>query len=306
MNSFLAVLFATLFASPAPAASPARGEKTFDSASAAADALVQAASTDDFPALLSIFGSAGERIVFSGDKVRDKNDRAKFAELASNKRDIQVDKAKPNRATLIVGPDDWPFPVPLVRVNGKWHFASQEGLHEILIRRIGRDELDAIKVCRGYVEAQQEYASAARGETSLHQYAQKILSTPGKRDGLAWYDADGKPAGPIGENIAKALQEGYSKKTDPYHGYFFKILNAQGPAAPLGKRDYVIQGKMLGGFALVAWPAEYRATGVKSFIVNHNGVVYEKDLGPDTAKVASMMKLYNPDKTWKEVPDTED
>jgi hypothetical protein len=173
------------------------------------------------------------------------------------------------------------------------------------MRRIGQDELDAIQVCHGYVEAQREYASLARDVTGSHMYAQRILSTPGKKDGLAWYDADGKPAGPIGENVAKAIEEGYTRRDKPYHGYFFMILKAQGPAARHGQLDYVIQGRMIGGFALVAWPAEYRATGVKTFIVNHEGVVYEKDLGPDTVKIASAMKSYNPDKTWKKVPETE-
>jgi hypothetical protein len=305
MHAFSAVLFAAFLALPgAPAVQ--KTEKTFDSPKQAAEALVQAVGSDDTAAMLAIFGSDGQRIVASGDEVRDKNDRARFTELAGQKLEVLVDKKNPRRAILVLGADAWPFPVPLVESRGKWHFAAKEGLREILMRRIGQDELDAIQVCLGYVEAQQEYASEARDLVGVHMYAQRILSTPGKKDGLAWYDADGKAAGPIGDVVAKAIEEGYTRRGGGYHGYHFRILKAQGPAARHGELDYVIQGKMVGGFALVAWPAEYRATGVKTFIVNHEGVVYEKDLGPDTAKAAEAMKAYNPDKTWKPVPETDE
>ena len=304
MNTLSAVLFATLLASPAPAAKPAG--KTFDSAKQAADALVQAVANDDTATMLAIFGPDGKKIVSSGDDVKDKNDRAKFEALAREKMDVVADKANPHRAKLVIGADSWPFPVPLVEAGKKWRFSTKEGLREILYRRIGHNELDAMQVCRGYVEAQVEYASEIRDNSGLRQYAQRILSTPGKQDGLAWWDANGKPAGPIGDEVAKALEEGYSKRSEPYHGYYFKILKAQGPAAPKGKLDYVIQGKMIGGFALVAWPAEHRVTGVQTFLINHDGMLHEKDLGPDTAKMASAMTVYNPDKTWKKVPETED
>ena len=302
MNTLSAVLFASVLALPDPTAAHSK-ERTFSSAERAADALVQAVANDDTATMLEIFGPDGKRIVASGDDVKDRNDRAKFEALAKEKMDVVVDKANPHRAKLVIGADSWPFPVPLVEIGQKWHFSTREGLREILYRRIGQNELDAIQVCHGYVEAQQEYASEAHDETGFHMYAQRILSTPGKRDGLAWYDADGKPAGPIGEEVAKAIEEGYTKRNEPYHGYFYRILKAQGPAAPKGKLDYVIQSKMIGGFALVAWPAQYRATGVKTFIVSHHGIVYEKDLGPDTAKIASAMTAYNPDKTWKVVPE---
>jgi hypothetical protein len=305
MSALSAVLLTLALADPAaPAAAP--GEKSFDSPQQAADALVQAVASDDTAAMLAIFGPSGKKIVSSGDDVEDKNNRARFTELAKARTDVAIDKKNAHRAILSLGADGWPFPVPIVQTGGKWHFDSKSGLREILYRRVGQNELDAIQVCLGYVEAQQEYASQAREIAGFHMYAQKILSTPGKKDGLAWYDENGKPAGPIGEQVAKALEEGYKDRTKPYHGYFFKVLTAQGRAAPPGARDYVIQGKMIGGFALVAWPAEYRASGVKTFIVNNDGIVYEKDLGADTSKVAAAMKAYNPDKTWSKVRESDE
>jgi len=304
MNVLSAILLVMALASSAtPAAQPA--EKTFDSPQQAADALIQAAAGDDMDALMAIFGPSGRKIVSSADEVKDRNDRQKFEELAKAKTEVRVDKKDAHRATLTVGLDSWPFPVPIVQTNGKWHFATKEGLREVLYRRIGQDEIDAMSVCRGYVEAQVEYALDVHDDSGLRQYAQRILSTPGKRDGLAWVGADGKPEGPIAEGVARALEEGYTKHTEPYHGYYFRVLTAQGPAAPHGALDYVIQGKMIGGFALVAWPAEHRVTGVQTFIINHDGILYGKDLGPDTARIAGEMKTYNPDKTWRRIPDKE-
>ena len=303
MITIAAVLFSMLLAAPATSAAP--GPASYDSPKAAADALVQAVAANDVPALLAIFGPSGEKIVTSADKVKDENDREKFTALAREKTNVEVDAKNPHRAILTIGAEDWPFPVAIVETNKKWQFATKEGLREVLYRRIGQDEIDAMEVCRGYVEAQVEYATEVHDDSGVRQYARRILSTPGTKDGLAWYDADGKTAGPIGEEVAKAIEEGYSDRTRPYHGYFFKILMAQGPAARHGELDYVIQGKMIGGFALVAWPAEHRVSGVKTFIINHDGVLYEKDLGPDTAKIAGEMTAYNPDKTWKKVPDSE-
>jgi hypothetical protein len=303
MNTLAAILFATWLASPATSTTPQ--PKAFDSARAAADALVQAAAADDVAALKEIFGPSGEKIVASADAVKDKNDRERFSDLAKQKVDIEVDPKNPHRATLVVGTDDWPFPVALVETKGKWQFATREGLREVLYRRIGQDEIDAMDVCRGYVEAQVEYASEIRDDSGTRHYARQILSTPGKKDGLAWMGEDGKPEGPIAEGVAKAIAEGYTNRAEPYHGYYFKVLTAQGPAARHGALDYVIQGQMIGGFGLVAWPAEHRVTGVKTFVINHDGVLYEKDLGPDTAKLAGEMKAFNPDKTWKRVPDSD-
>lgn len=290
-------------ASPAPAPSSS-AQMTFSTPQAAVDALIQAAGDYDVPALMKIFGPAGKNFISSADPVRDKSKAVAFAESARTKNVIQDDPKNPNRAILVIGDDDWPFPVPLVKKGGKWHFDSAAGRSEILYRRIGTNELDAIQVCRGYVEAQDEYAQAIHDNSGINQYAQKIISTPGKQDGLYWVNADGTPGGPISEPVAKAIAEGYSvAQRSAYHGYYYKILTGQGPAAPSGKINYVIQGVMIGGFALIAAPAEYRVTGVKTFIVGPNGIVYQKDLGPDTLKIAKEIKLYNPDKTWQATDD---
>ncbi len=283
-------------------AAPAAGPKAFDTAKQAVDALVEAAAADDTTALLQILGPEGKGLVSSGEPVQDKKDRAWFVEKAREKTVIDDDPFDPHRATLSLGNDGWPSPLSLVEKGGKWSVNAKEAAQELLARRVGEHELDAIAVCRGFVEAQKEYASEARDGGAVVQYAQKIISTPGKHDGLYWKNAGDTPGGPIGEAIANALTEGY-KKGDPYHGYFFRVLKGQGPAAPLGGLDYVINGKMIGGFALVAWPAEYLVTGVQTFIVSHDGIVYQKDLGPDTAKIASAMALYNPDKSWRATED---
>ena len=196
------------------------------------------------------------------------------------------------------------MPIPIVRKNGKWLFDSKAGTREVLYRRIGRNELDAIDVCREFVAAQHAYALEKHDDARVNQYAQKILSTPGRQDGLAWKNPDGTTGGPLGDEVARAIAEGYTKKTqkpEPFHGYVFKVLKGQGPAAPLGRIDFVIEGAMIGGFALAAAPAEYRVTGVKTFIVSHDGVVYEKDLGPKTLEHFKAMERYDPDKTWAAV-----
>jgi hypothetical protein len=254
-------------------------------------------------ALQQIFGPDGTYLVGSSDDVQAKNRSILFAAKAHEKLTVVVDPKNPRRATLAVGNDDWPFPVPLIKVAAKWYFDTKAGRKEILDRRIGENELDAIEICRGYVEAQKEYASEIHDDSGVNQYAQRIISTPGKRDGLVWRNADGSLEGPISAGIASAIEQGYTSRRDPYHGYFFKILKGQGPAAPLGELSFVIDGAMIGGFALVAAPAEYRVTGVQTFIVSHDGIVYQKDLGPDTLKSFNDMVLYNPDKTWHRTDD---
>jgi hypothetical protein len=233
-------------------------------------------------ALEEIFGPEGDDIVFSGEFAQDRKHAADFAAEAHEKKSVSVDPKSGTRAFLLVGNEDWPFPVPLVKRGEKWFFDGKAGRQELLYRRIGANELDAMEICRGYVEAQHEYALQLRALYDVNQYAQNIVSAPGKQDGLAWQNPDGTWAGPIGQNIAKAIEQGYTIGAEPYHGYFFKILKGQGPAAPLGAIDFVVKGLMIGGFALVAAPAEYDVTGVRSFIVSHDGVVYEKDLGPKT------------------------
>jgi len=276
-------------------------QKSFSSPKEAADALVAAAETFDVGALKGILGKDGTDLVESGDAVLDRNQAIAFAAKAREKLVVVPDSKNPKKATLNVGPDDWPMPIPLVEAGGKWRFDSAAGRKEILLRRIGRNELDAIEVCRGYVEAQEEYASELRGGSSVPQYAQRVIGTAGKQDGLAWRDADGTWRGPIGEKIARAIGEGYTSRYEPYHGYFFKILTSQGPHAPLGELNFVVKGVMIGGFALVAAPAEYEVTGIKTFIVSHDGVVFEKDLGPKTLDAFRAMERFDPDPSWSPV-----
>ena len=316
MAMAVAIALAGLAASAQPAASPtstaqkspaaSKAQKSFDTPDQAVEAAVQAADADDMPALLAIFGPDGKDLVSSGDAVQDEKGRTEFVRLAREKTTITKDPSNTHRVWVSVGNDAWPYAVPIDEKNGKWMWNAKAGRYEILLRRIGENELDTIDVCRGYVEAQHEYALTDPDKTGVHQYAQRIISTPGKRDGLYWKSEDGGPECPIGDVVAKALAEGYSKKEEPFHGYYYKVLKGQGKAAPLGELDYVIRGNMIGGFALVAWPAKYRVTGVKTFIVSNDGIVYQKDLGPDTAKIASAMTRYNPDKSWVETEDEED
>jgi Protein of unknown function (DUF2950) len=279
-------------------------QKEFDTPKQAADALIQVAANFDVAAVKEILGPDSEDIVSSEDPVQDKNRAAAFAAKAKEKNSIEIDKKDPNRAILVVGNDDFPLPIPIVKRKGKWSFDTKVGREEILNRRVGANELNAIEICRGFVEAQHEYAQDRHDDSKVNQYAQHILSTPGKHDGLAWQNADGTWGGPVGQEVAKALEEGYSaQRGQAYHGYYFKVLKGQGPAAPMGEMDFVVGGAMIGGFALAAAPAEYRVTGVETFIVGPDGVVYEKDLGPDTLKTFQSMDRYNPDKTWRVTED---
>jgi len=289
-------------AQPAEAAvTPAVKQKRFATSKKAADALISAAEQFDVPALLEIIGPHGDDLIETADKVQDKERAAAFVAKAREKTLVTPDPKNPNRATLSVGNEDWPYPVPIVKRSGQWFFDTRAGRKEILDRRIGANELDALTICRGYVEVQKEYA--LQSHDGVNQYAQKIISTPGKQDGLAWKNEDGTWGGPVAEGIAKALTQGYSSKAEPYHGYYFKILKGQGPAAPLGRIDFVLEGVMIGGFALVAVPANYRITGVKTFIVSHEGIVFEKDLGPNSLEIVKKMELYNPDRTWRRTDD---
>jgi len=275
---------------------PRSNQKQFASAKEAADALVQAATTFDQNALKEILGPDSDDIIASEDPVQDKNRAMKFAEAAKMKTELEQ---KGDHAILEVGKDDFPLPIPIVKQKGKWAFDTKVGKEEILNRRIGANELDAITICRGFDDAQKEYALEKHDDSKVNQYAQKIISTPGKHDGLAWKNPDGTWGGPVGETVANALAEGYTDKGKPFHGYYFKVLTKQGPNAHMGEMDFVVGGAMIGGFGLVAAPAEYRVTGVKSFMVGPDGVVYEKDLGPDTLKTFQSIDAYNPDKTWK-------
>jgi len=283
-------------------AAPAATVKTFDTPQQAAAALIAAADQFDVPALERLFGPSTKTVLLSDEPAQDRQRAAEFVEKAREKEGISIDPKNRARAILLVGHDNWPFPIPLVKRGAKWSFDTAAGRQEILLRRIGADELDAIAISRGYVEAQHEYALKKREGYDVNQYAQRIISTPGTQDGLAWQNADGTWAGPVGEKVARAIVEGYSAG-EPYHGYYFKVLKGQGPAAPLGQLDYVIKGAMIGGFALAAAPAKYGVTGVKTFIVSQDGVVYEKDLGPKTLEMFRAMERFNPDKTWTPVPE---
>jgi Protein of unknown function (DUF2950) len=280
-------------------------QKTFDTPQQAADAMILAVKNDDVATLLQIFGPAGKDFVASGDDVQDKNSRANFATMAAEKMEVEIVPPNSNRAIISVGDEEWPLPVPIVKKGGRWLFDSKAGRKEILDRRIGGNELTAITICRGFDDAQKEYAQQIHDNSGVNQYAQRIISSPGKQDGLAWKNPDGSWGGPVGETVANGLEEGYVDKQKPFHGYYFKVLKGQGPAAPLGKLNYVIDGAMIGGFALVAVPAQYRVTGVMTFLVGYDGVVYQKDLGPDSINIVQKMELYNPDKTWHVTDDAD-
>jgi len=268
----------------------------------AAQALVDAAARNDSAAILKLFGPGAKDIVESGDAAEDKQMQDEFAKRARAQMRIEPEPGNPGRATLVVGDNDWPFTVPLARKNGQWYFDAAQGRMEILARRIGRDEMNAMDVCRGFVEAQMEYAAHDRGSDGILQYAQKIDSSPGKKDGLYWEgEADNLVPKSFADAAAAMQPAAAGQKRLPYHGYYFHILKAQGPDAPGGAMDYVVKGKMIGGFALVAWPAAYGVSGIKTFLVSHHGIVYEKDLGPTTETLARAITRFNPDKTWKPV-----
>jgi hypothetical protein len=278
--------------------------RQFTTPTEAAAALIQAAEKFDERALVQILGSDGKALVTSKDKVADRKNSVDFAAEAHQHQRIEMDSSG-TRAILSVGASDWPLAIPIVKEGDTWRFDAEAGSREILARRIGENELDAIAVCRGYVQAQREYARTRHDGARVNQYAQHIISTPGKRDGLAWRGPDGSWQGPVGEVIARAIEEGYrdspKERPQPFHGYYYKVLKGQGPAAPLGQLDFVVEDAMIGGFALVAAPAEYFVTGVKTFIVSHDGIVYEKDFGADSLKSFTSMERYDPDSTWTPV-----
>lgn len=293
---------ASTFAATTPATQTTpTPQQTFATPEAAAKALIDAAKSFDVTALKGILGPDGVDLVVTDDPVQDKNQSSAFAAQAAERMKVVRDAKKPGTAVLVVGKEEWPGPIPIVEKNGRWSFDTKAGRQEILYRRIGRNELDAIEVCHGFVEAQHEYALVKHDGALVNQYAQHIISTPGKQDGLAWKGTDGTWEGPVGEAIARVIAEGYKDLPDPYHGYYYKVLKGQGPSAPMGEMDYVIKGAMIGGFALVATPANYEVTGVKTFIVSQDGVVYESDLGPDSVEKFRKMERYDPSKTWSKV-----
>ena len=279
-------------------------QKTFKSPEEAVKGLMDAVRSNNTKELLAIFGPAGKEIVSSGDKVADQAGIKHF--IKDYEEMNKLEKETDQKVILVVGNRGWPFPIPIVKKGETWVFDTVAGKEELLDRRIGRNELNTIQTCLAYVDAQREYAMKDRDSDKLLEYAQKFRSSPGKKDGLYWEAKEGEEQSPLGALAARAVEEGYKGRKPgdnptPYHGYFYRILKAQGRNAPGGAYDYVVRGKMIGGFALVAFPAEYGASGIMTFIVNHEGVVYQKDLGKETSKIASAMTKYDPDKTWKKV-----
>ncbi len=294
-----------LLLAPAPGAvlvAAERQQRSFSSPEQAMTALVDAIRAGDQKALLAILGPEGRKLVFSGDPVADKNARERFVAEYDRAHHIQGGGGK---MILYVGADDFPLPIPLVPEGSVWRFDTRAAKEEILNRRIGRNELNAIQVCLAYVDAQREYYSEDRNADGVREFAQRFTSSPGKRDGLYWTAKVGEKPSPLGPLVARARGEGYARghagTPVPYHGYYYRILTGQGPGAPDGAYDYIAHRRMIGGFALVAYPAQYGNSGVMTFVVNHDGVVYQKDLGPKTAGIAAAMKRFNPDGGWTKV-----
>jgi hypothetical protein len=286
------------------------GQKIFSSPEEAVKAMVDAVKADDTKSLLTIFGPGSKAIIVSGDPVEDREGREWFVKHYEEKNRLEEASG---RVTLHVGSDEWPFPIPIVKAGSGWRFDTLAGKEEILARRVGRNELNAIQVCLAYVDAQKEYAmKKGRQGSGLLEYAQKFVSSPGTQDGLYWEVKEGEDESPMGPLFAAALEEGYSGqpmgrrlggRPTPYHGYFYRILKAQGSSAPGGAHDYVVGGKMIGGFALIAYPARYGSSGVMTFIVNQDGIVYQKNLGRHSRKAARAVKVFDPDQTWARAPE---
>jgi hypothetical protein len=282
----------------------ATAQRSFPTAEAGAQALLSAAEGNDLAALRAIFGSKGRQILESGDPVQDKNRRAMFVEAARKSMKLQPDPGPLPRVRILLGEDDFPFAVPLRRADGRWRFDVDAGKRELLARRIGGNEIDAIRLCTAYVAAQEQFAAEDHDRTGVHQYAMRFISSPGRKDGLYWSDVEGPQIAPLAEMVKEAAAEGYNtsgEKPVPYHGYNVQILTGQGRNAEGGATDYMVHGLLIGGFGLVSWPAEYGVSGIKTFLVNQAGVVYEKDLGPNSARLAKTMQTFNPDSTWTAV-----
>jgi hypothetical protein len=297
----IAAFIAALISSPSQAET--ENQRTFASPEEAVKAFIEALKANDVKALEAIFGPGNEDLIESGDPVADRSVSERFVKEFEEKN--QLEKTA-DKAVLSIGNEDWPFSIPIVKTDGLWRFDAEEGREEILARRIGRNELSVIQVCLAVVDAQREYASKDRNGDGFREYAQKFRSDPGKKDGLYWEAKEGDEQSPLGPLFAKAQEKGYPGAASgggpiPYYGYYYRLLKAQGQYAPGGAYDYVVMGKMIGGFALVAYPAEYGASGIMTFIVNHEGVVYQKDLGEDTEEIVQAMTLFNPDGTWKKV-----
>ena len=291
----------TLIATATMALAAAPEQKNFASTEAGSTALVEAIKSNDEVALGSILGPDGSQLISSGDEVADTQSREAFIKAYNDAHKLVLQGD--TQAILVIGKDEWPMPIPLVKSQDGWHFDTTRGAKEILDRRIGRNELNAIQVCLAIVDAERDYVAKDPDGDGIPEYASKFVSTPGKHDGLYWETSSEEPPSPLGPLLAAAARDGYanseSSSLEPYHGYFYKILTKQGKDAPGGAHDYLVNGQMIGGFAVIAFPARYGASGIMSFIVNQDGVVYEKDLGENTAAMASQMTTFNPDPSWK-------
>lgn len=296
LSALIGVYSPVLCSDPVPSST----QESFATPQEGLTAVIEACKKDDAATLLKIFGSEGKDIVLSGDPSDDKDGRVKFVEAATKKSKVIPDPKTPDRVILSIGEQDWPFPIPMVRKDGRWTFDTSEGKQEILARRIGSNELNAIEVCRAFVEAQFEYAQNHK-HNGVPQYAERIVSSPGKTDGLYWEAAKGLPECEVPKGFAQAAMGMSMEKREPYRGYYFRILSDQGPDAHGGAMNYIVGGSMIGGFALIAWPAEYGVSGIQTFIVNHDGVVYENHLGPETVRIAAEMTEFNPDPSWRPV-----
>jgi Protein of unknown function (DUF2950) len=278
-------------------------QQSFATPDDALKAVIEDLKSGNLSGLVKIFGPGIEPILNSGDPVADQNARERFVAHAEEQHHFD---GAGDALALVIGKDDWPFPIPLKKVDERWRFDTAAGKEEILNRRIGENELSTIQTMLAYVDAQGDYADFQRQRSGMPEYAQRILSTPGKMDGLYWPSAEGEPQSPLGPLVAAARAAGYRKSAkaeepSPYHGYFYKVLTGQGPNAPGGAIDYIVNGRMIGGFGLVAWPARYGDSGVMTFMVNHDGVVYQENLGPQTAKLAPTISRFDPDPSWQKV-----
>ena len=301
--TFLGLALALILVTCAEAADPTPPQhhgpvqRSFATPEEATEALVAAVRSGDARGIGQVLGPGTDKLIRSGDSVADRRSRERF--LATYDEHSTIEREGTGRATLLIGEKDWPFPFPLVRRADKWTFDARSGADEVLNRRIGRNELAAIQVCLAYVDAQREFAMTAGSVDGVHEYAMKLVSTPGKKDGLYWRTQEGEPASPLGPLASKAREEGYTGQ--PYHGYYYRILTAQGAGAPDGAYDYVVGGRMIGGFALIAYPARWGASGVMTFIVNHDGVVYQSNLGRKSATIAASITRFDPDARWSKV-----
>ena len=295
------ILIATSSAGPVLAGAKA---KTFKTPEAAVDALIDAMRQNELAAMVAIFGEGSDQLLETGDAVQDANRREEFLALYDEKHELQP--VAGDRVELVIGEGAWPYPIPLVKVGKKWSFDTASGIEEIINRRVGENELKAIQSCLTAVDAQREYASRDHDGDGILEYAQKFRSTIGRRDGLFWPTREGEPDSPLGEMEAAAAAEGYLGVTgDAFHGYHYRLLTSQGPNAPGGAYDYLVRDNLIGGFAVLAFPAEYDESGVMTFLVSHHGVVYQRDLGPETAVEAEKITTFDPSEAWEVVPETD-